>query len=435
MKPIVSIVGRPNVGKSTLFNRLIGYRKAITEDIPGVTRDRNYGEFEYGGKSFVLIDTGGFQPAGVETIASLVKEQVYSAMEESSMIIFVMDVRDGLLPEDRDIAMILRRYNKPVFHVVNKVDSKKREADVADFYSLGAEKLYDISAAHGLGLDELLGDMSRMAEAQPAEEPTADRGIKIAFVGRPNTGKSSIVNRVLGSERMIVSDVPGTTRDAVDSAIDYRGKLLTIIDTAGLRKKSRISLKVEEYSVMSAVRSVERADVVNVVIDGREGIGHQDATITHLIVSLGKGIVIIVNKRDLMDPSMKEEDYTKVVRQRLPHADFAPVVFTSALTGENIERIPETDTAVYRQLTRRIATPKLNRAVEEFSRRLSPPVVDGKQVKIFYASQLKSVPPTFIFFANYPDRIPEHYRRYLENALRDKFGFKGAPVRLIFRKR
>lgn len=433
MKPVISIVGRQNVGKSTLFNRIIGHRKAITEDIPGVTRDRNYGEFEFGGKSFVIVDTGGFEPEGVEKITSLVKEQIYGAVEESSMIIFLLDARDGLLPEDREIASILRRYNKPVFYVVNKVDSQKREAETADFYRLGVEKLYSVSAAHGLGVGDLLEDIARIADTEPEEE--APRGIKIAVVGRPNTGKSSIVNRLLGSDRMIVSDVPGTTRDAIDSVIQFEGKTFTVIDTAGLRKKSRISQKVEEYSVTSALRSIERADVVNLVIDGQLGIGHQDGTIAHFIVSTGKGIGIVVNKRDLMDRDVAEDEYRTMVRQRLPHADFAPVIFTSALTGEQVENILDIDTAIYGQLTTRISTPKLNKAFEEFTRRLSPPMAEGKQVKIFYVSQLKSVPPTFILFLNYPDRIPEHYKRYLENALREKYGFTGAPVRLLFRKR
>ena len=434
MKPLVSIVGRPNVGKSTLFNRIVGYRKAITEDSPGVTRDRNYGEFEYGGKSFAIVDTGGFETQAAGEIGSLVKEQIYGAMEESSIIILLLDAVDGLMPEDSEIASILRRCNKPVFYVVNKVDSPKREAQAADFYRLGAQKLYSVSAAHGLGVGDLLEDIAGTAERPKAEEEAAG-GIRIAIAGRPNTGKSSIVNRLLGAERMIVSEVPGTTRDAIDSIIRFEGKTFTVIDTAGLRKKSRISQRVEEYSATSALRSIERSDVVNLVIDGRLGIGHQDGTIAHFIVSSGKGIGIVVNKRDLMDPGITEDAYRKMVRERLPHADFAPVIFTSALSGEGVEQILDIDAAVYGHLTKKIPTPKLNKALEEFTRKANPPIAQGKQVKIFYASQLNSTPPSFILFSNYPDRIPEHYKRYLVNALREKYGFRGAPIRLIFRKR
>jgi len=254
-------------------------------------------------------------------------------------------------------------------------------------------------------------------------------------VGRPNTGKSSIVNRLLGAERMIVSDIPGTTRDAIDTTIEHDGRTFTLIDTAGLRRKARISLKVEEYSVSSALKSIERADVVNLILDGKEGIGHQDATIAHLVVSTGKGIAVIVNKRDLMETTMTESAYRKIVRERLPHADFAPVIFTSAVTGQNIDQILKTDHLIYNQVNRKIPTPKLNRAFEEFTRKHAPPMAEGKQVKIFYVSQLKSTPPTFILFCNYPERIPEHYRRYLENGVRQEFGFKGAPIRLLLRKR
>jgi GTPase len=433
MKPIISIVGRPNVGKSTFFNRLVGHKKAITEDIPGVTRDRNYGEFDYSGKAFTLVDTGGFEPGGEEEITSLVRQHIYLAMEESAAIIFLLDARAGLLPEDREIASILRKYDKKIFFVVNKVDSQKTEQEIADFYDLGVDRIYGVSAAHGLGIGDLLDDVVSTVEVEETEETS--EGVKIALVGRPNTGKSSIVNRLLGAERMIVSDIPGTTRDAIDTTIEHEGKAFTLIDTAGLRRKARISLKVEEYSASSAVRSIERADVVNLVIDGKEGIGHQDATIAHLVVSSGKGIAIIVNKRDLMEATVTESAYRKIVLERLPHADFAPVLFTSAMTGQNIDQILKIDDVIYNQVTRKIPTPKLNRAFEEFTRKLSPPMAEGKQVKIFYVSQLKSTPPTFILFCNYPERIPEHYKRYLENGLRQQFGFKGAPIRLLLRKR
>ncbi|HVN24046.1 MAG TPA: ribosome biogenesis GTPase Der [Syntrophorhabdales bacterium] len=433
MKPIVSIVGRPNVGKSTLFNRMLGYHKAITEDIPGVTRDRNYGEFDYAGKSFILVDTGGFELKKNEEIASLVKEHIHAAMEESSMIIFLMDGKDGLLPEDQEIASILRRYKKPVFYAVNKLESPKREAAVSEFYALGVDKIYALSAAHGMGLGDLLDDLASRVEPEPEEK--VEQGLRIALVGRPNTGKSSIVNRLLGSERMIVSDQPGTTRDAVDSAFLFQEKRFVIIDTAGIRRKSRISLRVEEYSVASAIRSVERAGVVNLVIDAREGVAHQDAAIAHLVAEKGKGIAIVVNKWDLVEEGTAEAEYLEMVREKLPHVNFAPVVFVSALTGRNITKILQTDLQIAKELERKIATAKLNKTFEAYFQRLSLPHSGRKQLKIFYVNQARTSPPTFILFANFPDSIPEHYKRYIENSLRATFGFKGAPIRLFFRKR
>jgi GTP-binding protein len=433
MKPIVSIVGRPNVGKSTLFNRMLGYQKAITEDVPGVTRDRNYGEFEYSGKGFILVDTGGFELEKKEEITTLVKEHVYAAVEESSMIIFLMDGKEGLLPQDQEIASILRRYEKPVFYAVNKVESPRREAAISEFFALGVDKLYALSAAHGTGLGDLLDDLASRVEAEPERE--AQEGLRIALVGRPNTGKSSIANRLLGSDRMIVSDQPGTTRDSVDSAFFFREKRFVIIDTAGMRRKSRISMRVEEYSVASAIRSIERADVVNLVIDAPEGVAHQDAAIAHLVVEKGKGIALVVNKWDLIHGTGNEGGYLEMVREKLPHVNFAPVIFGSALTGKNITKVIETDLQIARELTRKIATAKLNKTFDSYFQRLSLPHAGRKQLKIFYVNQARTSPPTFILFANFPDSIPEHYRRYIENSLRSTFGFKGAPIRLFFRKR
>lgn len=468
MKPVISIVGRPNVGKSTLFNRLIGYRKAITEDTPGVTRDRNYGELEYGGNYFHLVDTGGFEPTKEEGYFPLMRQQIITSLEESSMIIFVLDGKEGLLPQDREIAGGLRKYGKPIFYVVNKVDSGKREVLVSEFYSLGAEKLYTISSLHGLGIDELLNDIvavatQAMGNGQWAmgestrssgknrsdhgveemdkgfftkgveKEPSG--GIRIAFVGRPNTGKSSITNRLLGSERMIVSDVPGTTRDAIDSKITFKDRELILIDTAGLRKKSRIEMKVEEYSVSSALRTIERADVVNLVIDANEGVSHQDGGIAHTIMTRGKGLCVVVNKWDLVEKKMGVEEYRTMVYERIPHAAFAPVLFTSAVTGKNLEKILETDLRIYGQLTKRIKTPALNKGLEEMLQRQGLSYQRGKRINILYVNQVKTMPPTFAFFANFPRLIPENYRRYLENSLREKYGFKGAPIRLVFRKK
>ena len=438
MKPIISIVGRPNVGKSTLFNRILGYKKAITEDIPGVTRDRNYGEFDYGGRDFILIDTGGFEPSKEDGFSPLIERQIRMSLDESDMVVFVLDGVEGILPEDRDVATILRKGEKPVFYAVNKVDSTKREESLFDFYELGMEKFYPVSAEHGRGVDDLLEDIVDAAKHIDIETENSDAvegALKIAFVGKPNTGKSSITNRMLGSDRMIVSDVPGTTRDAIDSRIAVKGKEIILIDTAGLRKKSKISMKVEEYSVSSAIKSIERANVVNLVIDGQEGIGHQEGSIAHLIISRGKGLCVVVNKWDLVGSAVKQDEYKKMVREKIPHAAFAPVVFTSAKTGKNIERILEDNFKVYEQLTRRISTSEINQAFGEFFDKLSISFQQGKQVKIFYVSQAKASPPTFILFSNHPELIPEHYKRYLENSIRKKFGFAGAPIRLVFKKK
>jgi GTPase len=433
VKPIISIVGRPNVGKSTLFNRILGYRKAITEDTPGVTRDRNYGEFEYLGKTFLLVDTGGFDAPGEDRLISRVVEQVHAAVEESSAIIFLLDCKDGILPQDEEINAALRRYDKPIFFAVNKVDSVKREADAAQFFSLGAEKLYPLTALHGTGVIELMEDLARSVESEP--EDAVDQGVRIAFVGKPNTGKSSLVNCLLGTERMLVSEIPGTTRDSIDSSVSFRDRTLTIIDTAGMRKKAKVAVKVEELSVMSAIRSVERADVVNIVIDTAEGVGRQDAIISHLVVSRGKGICIVMNKWDMAGPGASQARVRDAVREKMPHADFAPVVFTSALTGDGVETMLSADLGVADELAKRVPTPKLNRAFEEFQQQTPLPQSGRRHIKIFYANQADTSPPTFLLFANYPELVPEHYKRYLANQLRDTFGFAGAPLRLVFKKR
>ncbi|MFZ2800340.1 MAG: ribosome biogenesis GTPase Der [Syntrophorhabdus sp.] len=460
-KPIVTIVGRPNVGKSTLFNRLIGYRKAITEDTPGVTRDRNYGEFEYAGTDFRLVDTGGFEPTKEEGYFPLMRQQITISLEESSMVIFLLDGKEGLLPQDMEIAKGLRRYGKPIFFTVNKVDSGKRELLTPEFYTLGTEKLYPVSSLHGLGIDELLEDLVSTAKQVMNDKDTRktrkrrkhtddviekdsiseamdmelSTEIKIAFVGRPNTGKSSIANRLLGSERMIVSNLPGTTRDAIDSQVAFRNRNLILIDTAGLRRKSRIEAKVEEHSVVSALRTIERADVVNLIIDANEGVSHQDGGIAHTIITRGKGLCIVVNKWDLVENKISMEEYRKMVHERIPHTSFAPVICVSAKTGKNIKKILESDLRIYSQLNRRIKTSALNKTLEEIIQAQSLPYQHGKRVNIIYMNQVKVMPPTFALFTNFPRLIPEHYKRYLENSLRQKYGFTGVPIRLLLRKK
>jgi GTP-binding protein len=431
------------VGKSTLFNRLIGYKKAITEDIPGVTRDRNYGEFDYSGQEFVLVDTGGFEPSKDEGFFPLVKKQIEESMKESAIILFVLDAKDGMRPQDDEISKILRKYQKPVFYVANKVDTQKKVMDASEFYTMGVERLYTMSALHGTGIDDLLEDLVALArtlkdeggeeEEAPEEEP--EKGIRVAVVGRPNTGKSSIINRLLGAERMIVSEVAGTTRDAIDTTVLFKGHEVTLVDTAGLRRKAKIEGKIEEYSVASALRTIERATVVNLVLDAAEGISHQDASIAHLVVSQGKGICVVVNKWDLMRGTSTETEYRKAVLEKIPHASFAPVIFTSALTGAHMGRILETDLMVYRQLSTRIDTGKLNKAFQIYYQKLNPTRQRNAEVKINYVNQAKTLPPTFILFSNHPELIQEHYKRYLENSLRDTFGFHGAPIRLVFKKK
>ncbi len=435
---LISIVGRPNVGKSTFFNRVIGYRKAITEDTPGVTRDRNYGTFELYGRNYLLVDTGGFSSSEEDGFSKLIMKQIEASLEESDAVIFLLDGKEGLMPADRDIARMLRKVHKPVFYVINKVDSKKREDALTEFFELGADKLYSVSAAHGLGIGDVLEDISSVIkheEEDGSSEADEVRATRIALVGKPNTGKSSVANRVLGSERMIVSDIPGTTRDSVDSGIIFNGKELVLIDTAGLRKKGKIYEKVEEYSVSSAVRSIERADVVNLIIDAAEGPGHQEGSIAHLIISRGKGLCIVINKWDLVETQFTREKYRDMVYERIPHASFAPVVFASAKYGMGIDDILKLNLAVYEQLATRIPTAQLNNAFTEFIARHGISYQKGKQVKIFYASQAKAQPPTFVLFSNHPRLVPDHYRKYLENSLREHFGFMGAPIRLVLKKK
>jgi len=444
MEPVITIVGRPNVGKSTLFNRLIGYRKAIAEDTPGVTRDRNYGSFEYRGTNFQLIDTGGFETSHNEGYVPLIKKQIHLSIEESSLIIFLLDGKEGLHPEDKEIAQSLRKYGKPVLYVINKIDSRKKEMDTIEFYTLGMDKLYIISALHGIGIGELLDAIYDItAGIKEKKHGTIQKEgkvgepitIRVALVGRPNTGKSSITNKILGSERMIVSDTPGTTRDAIDSHILFKDKEIVLIDTAGLRKKGKISARVEAYSVARTIKTIERADVVNIIIDAEEGVSHQDEAIAHLVARRGKGICIVANKWDLLEKKLSVTEYKELITRQLPHANYAPILFTSTKTGRNIEKIIDTDIRIYKALTTRIGTARLNTFLEQTVRDVTPPRIQGKNIRIFYIYQSKILPPTFTLFSNHPGLISEHYKRYLVNSLRKAYLFEGTPIRLVFRKK
>ena len=431
---MVAIVGRPNVGKSTLFNRIVGYRKAIVEDTPGVTRDLNFAEVGMEGKAFTLVDTGGFEP-GEEPVAAQVIKGCQWAIEEADLVLFVLDGREGLTPLDEEICRLLREKGKQVLYVVNKIDGPRHEKEVYDFYRLGVERLYPVSAQHGYRFGELMEELLQALPSPPEEEEKGEEGVRVAVVGRPNVGKSSLVNAILGYERVIVDERPGTTRDAIDTPFQWRGKSYLLIDTAGIRRRSRISLRLERYSVIEAIRSIERSDVSLLMIDAQEGVTEQDMRIGGLIERRGKGCVLLVNKWDLLQGKAKEGEYAEMVRRRLWFLDYAPLLFTSALKGEGVGMVLEAVDRVAEEGKKRISTSELNRWMEGVLSSHSPPHWRGRPVKFYYLTQVGVRPPTFVFFVNRPQGVTANYQRYLARRLREAFRFEGNPIRLIFRQR
>jgi GTP-binding protein len=433
-KPLVALVGRPNVGKSTLFNRLIEEPLAIVEDVPGTTRDRIYADAHWGGKTFTLIDTGGLLPQPVDDLVASVREQVQIAIAEAEVIIFLVDVKEGLTANDLEIAQLLRRSNKPVILAVNKADNESRRQEALEFYQLGLAEPYPISALHGTGTGDLLDALLKTLPPQRPEEEL--EGVRIAIVGRPNVGKSSLLNAILGQERMIVNEKPGTTRDAVDSFIQWDGQPITLIDTAGIRRRGRIARGIERYSVMRALRAIQRADVALLLIDAAEGVTAQDAHIGGYIVEEAKGVVIAVNKWDLIEKdTYTMEAYTHQIRRVLKFIAYAPLVFVSAITGQRVEKAIDTALRVEQARSYRVPTAQLNRLVQDAVSQHSPPSRRGKRLRIYYATQVGISPPSFIFFVNDPRSVHFSYHRYLENQLREAFGFEGSPLRLSFHKR
>jgi len=431
---LVAIVGRPNVGKSTLFNRIVGYRKAIVEDTPGVTRDLNFAEVGIEGKAFTLVDTGGFEP-GEEPVAAQVIKGCQWAIEEADLVLFVLDGREGLTPLDEEICRLLREKGKQVLYVVNKIDGPQHEKEVYDFYRLGVERLYPVSAQHGYRFGELMEELLQALPSPPEEEEKGEEGVRVAVVGRPNVGKSSLVNAILGYERVIVDERPGTTRDAIDTPFQWRGKSYLLIDTAGIRRRSRISLRLERYSVIEAIRSIERSDVSLLMIDAQEGVTEQDMRIGGLIERRGKGCVLLVNKWDLLQGKAKEGEYAEMVRRRLWFLDYAPLLFTSALKGEGVGMVLEAVDRVAEEGKKRISTSELNRWMEGVLSSHSPPHWRGRPIKFYYLTQVGVRPPTFVFFVNRPQGVTANYQRYLARRLREAFRFEGNPIRLIFRQR
>ncbi len=432
-------MGRPNVGKSTLFNRIIGRNLAIVEDMPGVTRDRNYAEAVWEGKHFLLVDTGGFEPETMDPMYSKMREQTSLAIEEADIIIFLMDGRQGLLPADIEVSHRLRASGKPVLYAVNKVDGAKHEELIPDFYRLGIDTLVPLSAQHGPGFSELMDELWRMLpEMTPEGIGKKDEAAvpRIAILGRPNVGKSSFVNSLTGADRMIVSPAAGTTRDAVDSLYQYYGRSYVLIDTAGIRSRGRISQGVERYSVMRAIKSLSRADVALVLIDASEGITEQDERIAGLVHEEGKGLIIILNKWDLVQD--KEEAYKAFmaeIQERLKFASYAPVLTISAITRQRITKVFDMVDSVVKESEKRVPTAELNRVFEQLTAAHEPPLYRGRRVKYYYITQVGSKPPTFIAFVNYPDGVHFSYLRYIENNLRKNFGFAGTPVRIFVKKR
>jgi len=435
MKPIVAIVGRPNVGKSTLFNRIAGGKKAIVWDEPGVTRDRNYSDVEWEESAFTLIDTGGFEPASKDRIFVQMREQCQLAMDEADVILFMMDGKEGLTPSDREIVDILRKLNKPVFYIVNKIDGPKHEEKALDFYGLGIEQIYSISAEHGYGANELMEEVTK-ALPNAAEEKSDEEVTKVAVIGRPNVGKSSLINRLLGYKRVLVDEIPGTTRDSIDTFFERDGKRYALIDTAGIRRKSRISLRLEKYSIVEALRTIDRSDVALLLLDSREGVTDQDARIGGFIHEKGKGCILIVNKWDLVKKdSQTIVRYEEEVRANLKYLSYAPILFISALTGQRVGKVLDVVDDVSAQTRKRIPTAQLNRYFGKWVEEFPPPLYRNRIVKMNYITQVSVSPPTFVIYTNIQGGVHFSYERYLMNKMRKAFGFEGVSVRLLFRKK
>ncbi len=453
MAATIAIVGRPNVGKSTLFNRLLGQRKSIVHDRPGVTRDRNYGTFEWDDRQLLLVDTGGFEPEG-EGLLGAMRSQVHAAMDEADVLIFVLDRKTGLTPPDELAAEILRTCGKPVVMAVNKVDHPAHEDELGEFWKLGFGELYPLSAEHGRGLHaimtavvELLPPPSedeveeRVAlEGAPVgedDDPHKPREWRVAILGRPNIGKSTLANRLLGMDRHLVHDAPGTTMDAVDSSFEAHGHSWRIVDTAGVRRRSRIDDKVEGFAVSRAIRTIERCHMVFLMLDGTQPPATQDARLAHLAVDRGRAVILVVNRWDLVRP-MPERNALVVedeLQQTFPHLNWAPRMFISALTGKGCHRLLPKALEVFEEFGKRIPTPELNRLLREIEATNPPPQRYHHPVRMHYVSQTRVRPPTFAFFSNSPDGISVPYRRYLANTLRDRYGFAGTPLRVHIKKK
>jgi len=435
MAPVIVITGRPNVGKSTLFNRLSRSRTALVDDRPGITRDRIYKTISYQGNEITLVDTGGFDDTGKDPLLSKMNQQIEAAIAEADRILFLVDARQGLMPGDTEIAAILRKSGKKVFLAANKIDGLEHEHLALEFHALGLGDVYSLSSAHGYGLHDLMDQLVNGLE-ETVEADQERQVIRVAVVGKPNSGKSSLINRILGTERLVVSDIPGTTRDAVDTPFSYGGRDYILMDTAGIRRKARVREKIDRFSMARAVRSLDLCHVAIVLIDASEGITEQDARICGYAFDRGRGLVTAVNKWDLVkrDPFAKKTIATGM-ETHLKFMPFAPRINVSALTGENVIRLFEAVNLVYDQMCIRIGTGVLNRIIQNATVRHAPPRAGGAALKFYYATQTGTLPPTFSFFVNNPKLVHFSYERFITNRLREECGLQNSPIRLFFKKR
>lgn len=437
-KKLIALVGRPNVGKSTMFNILAGSRKAIVENTPGLTRDRNYEEVTVRDKSFIVVDTGGFEPTSDDVMLSQMRTQTMVAIEQADIIVFLGDGKVGVTPSDHEIVRCLQQADKPVFYTVNKIDSEKSEDFAVDFYALGVEQVFPVSALTGYGMGDFLDALLEQIPplAAPAEG-LPDAVIKVAVVGRPNVGKSTLINLLLGEERLVANPVPGTTRDSIDTVVRHYGKDYVFIDTAGVRRRSRIVDRVEKYSVIKAFRSIDRADIAVVLLDAQEGVTEQDARIAGYAYEKGRAVILVLNKWDLVPKDSNTINrYIDDVQRNLKYLDHAPILTLSALKGTRAVKLFSLIDDLAQKYRKRIPTSELNRFLEQVLTQ-NPPGMHRttKRIKIYYLTQVRVAPPTFAFFSNYPESIHFSYKRFLENRLRESFDFGGAPLKLVFRKR
>lgn len=434
MLPVVSIVGRPNVGKSTIFNRLIGERKAIVHDFSGVTRDRHYGQSFWGGREFNVIDTGGYVPDDPDVMLKGVREQVHLAIDESDVILFAVDVETGITDLDKAIADILRRQDKPVLVVVNKADNERRGWQAAEFYGIGFDRIHAISAVNGTGTGDLMDEIVELLpESAPVEESKVP---KLAIVGRPNVGKSSLVNALLNQERSIVTDIAGTTRDSINSTLVFGDREYTLVDTAGLRRKTKVQENIEFYSTIRTHKAIQECDVAILLIDATLGFEAQDIRILVEAEKFNKGIVLVVNKWDLIEKETNTfKEYQDAIYQKIPDMKYVPILSISALTKQRIHKILDVADMVIENRSRKISTSHLNTFLEGILKERPVPVARGTQLKIKYATQVKTSPPVFAFFMNKPQELPANYRRFIENRLRDSFDYTGVPITMVFKEK